>query len=91
MIKINGEVLNTKKFPDGTLLIKEDVPYNFENYREATITWLFENNEELVTLIYIVKHLNWSDALPICRTSYAWYCKSVSEYAIYPKQSSRSC
>ena len=58
MIKINGEVVNTKKFPDGTLLLKEDVPYDFKNYREATITWLFEDNEELVTLIYIVKHLN---------------------------------
>lgn len=58
MIKINGEVVNTKKFPDGTLLFKEDVSYDFKNYREATITWLFEDNEELVTLIYIVKHLN---------------------------------
>lgn len=58
MIKINGEVVNTKKFPDGTLLLKEDVPYDFKDYREATITWLFEDNEELVTLIYIVKHLN---------------------------------
>lgn len=58
MIKINGEVVNVKKFPDGTLLLKEDVPYNFKDYREATITWLFESNEELVTLIYIVKHLN---------------------------------
>lgn len=58
MIKINGEAVNVKKFPDGTLLLKEDVPYNFTDYREATITWLFENNEELVTLIYIVKHLN---------------------------------
>lgn len=58
MIKINGEVVNVKKFPDGTPLLKEDVPYNFKDYREATITWLFESNEELVTLIYIVKHLN---------------------------------
>ena len=40
MIKINGEVVNTKKFPDGTLLFKEDVSYDFKNYREATITWL---------------------------------------------------
>lgn len=52
MIKINGKVVDVKKFPDGTLLLKENTPY-----RESTITWLFENNEELVTLIYIVKHL----------------------------------
>ena len=57
MIKINGKVVNVNKFPDGTLLLKEDVSYNFKDYREATITWLFESNEELVTLIYIVKHL----------------------------------
>ena len=31
MIKINGEVVNTKKFPDGTLLFKEDVSYDFKN------------------------------------------------------------
>lgn len=57
MIKIDGEIVNVNKFPDGTLLLKEDTYYDFDNYRESTITWLFENNEELVTLIYIVKHL----------------------------------
>lgn len=57
MIKIDGEIVNVNKFPDGTLLLKEDTYYDFDNYRESTIAWLFENNEELVTLIYIVKHL----------------------------------
>lgn len=57
MIKINGEVVNIEHFPDGTLLLKEDVEYDFETNREADVTWLFENNEELVTLIYITKHL----------------------------------
>ena len=57
MIKVNGDVVEVNKFPDGTILMKEDIPYNFENYREATITWLFNNNEELISLIYLVKHL----------------------------------
>lgn len=62
MIKfeINGyeEVLDVNRFPDGTLLLNVDVLSDFENYREATITWLFENNEELVTLIYLTKHMH---------------------------------
>ena len=57
MIKIENEIVNVRKFPDGTLLIKEDINSNFKNYRETTITWLFESNEELVSLIYLVGHL----------------------------------
>lgn len=57
MVKIENEVVTIGHFPDGTLLVKEEVPVNFEDYREATVEWLFENNEELVTLIYLVKHL----------------------------------
>lgn len=57
MIKINGLVVDVNKFPDGTLLLKEDIPYSFEGDRKATITWLFESNEELVALIYLAKHL----------------------------------
>lgn len=57
MIKIDSKVVDVKKFPDGTFLLKEDVFYDCNDYRDVTITWLFESNEELVTLIYIVKHL----------------------------------
>lgn len=52
MIKINGKIVEVNKFPDGTLLIKEDVDYN-----RALITWVFENNEELVSLIFLTNHL----------------------------------
>lgn len=52
MIKVNGKVIDINKFPDGTLLIKEAV-----DYEKALITWVFENNEELVSLIYITHHL----------------------------------
>lgn len=52
MIKINKHVVETNKFPDGTLLIKETPDYDI-----ASISWLFENKEELVTLIYLTNHL----------------------------------
>lgn len=57
MLKLNDKVIETGKFPDGTLLIKENVARDFSGERTATITWLFENNEELVSLIYITRHL----------------------------------
>lgn len=52
MIKLNGKPIEINKFPDGTLLIKEKPSDN-----KALITWRFENNEELVALIYITHHL----------------------------------
>lgn len=58
-INVNGyiEELEVKRFPDGTLLLNIDTIFNFEDYREATIIWYFESNEELVTLIYVTKSL----------------------------------
>lgn len=55
MIKLNGEQLKYEHFPDKTLLIKKSIGDKMSN--TATITWLFENNEELVTLIFLTKHL----------------------------------
>lgn len=57
MIKINGDIIDINKFPDGTLLLKRHLAYNFSDCRSMEIEWLFENNEELVALIYLVKHL----------------------------------
>lgn len=50
MISVNGKPIEINKFPDGTLLIKEE-PTN-----DVLIDWRFENNEELVALIYISRH-----------------------------------
>lgn len=56
MIKLNGQIIEAGHFPDGTTLIKQSVSH--ELYRNgAKIEWFFENNEELVTLIYLTKHL----------------------------------
>lgn len=52
MIRINNKDVEINKFPDGTLLIKETPDYDV-----ASISWLFENNEELVALIYLTNHL----------------------------------
>ncbi len=53
MIKINGKQVDLKHFPDGTLLLKELAPET----EKVTLTWLFENNEELVGLYFLTKHL----------------------------------
>ena len=66
MIKVNGEKIKVEYYPDGTqrLNIK---PRSFN-----IIEWSYETEEELVTLIYITKHLKSS-----------FVCKSVSLYMSY--------
>lgn len=56
MIKLNGQVIETNYFPDGTSLIKHKITHDV--YKNgAKIEWFFENNDELITLIYLTKHL----------------------------------
>lgn len=57
MIKLNGKAVELGHFPDGTLLIKEEVKKDFAEDRTATIMWKYENDGELVALIYLTKHL----------------------------------
>lgn len=57
MILFNGKKVEIGKFPDGTILMKESVARNFVTNREAKLTWLYENNEELIGLIYLTRHL----------------------------------
>ena len=52
MIAIDGKPINIDHFPDGTLLM-----HNYGSSSSATILWQFENNEELVALIFLTKHL----------------------------------
>ena len=47
MIKLNGKVVDVNRFPDGTLLLKEEPGFHCD-LKSATIQWFFENNEELV-------------------------------------------
>lgn len=57
MIAFNGKKVEMGKFPDGTILMKESVAKDFHSNREAKLTWLYENNEELIGLIYLTRHL----------------------------------
>lgn len=57
MLKLNGEIVELNHFPDGTLRMDVDV-FKYSDYRDLyRINWKFENNEELVGLIYLVKHI----------------------------------
>ncbi len=55
MIKLNGKEITTNKFPDGTLLVKPDISGIHNG--SAVITWNFENNEEMIVLLFLVRHL----------------------------------
>ncbi len=55
MLKINGSEIVQGSFPDGTLLVKY-TPQKECGYAE--IDWYYENDRELVTLMYLTKHLN---------------------------------
>lgn len=56
MIRLNGQVVEHGYFPDGTTLMKQTVSHTIRQ-NGAKIEWFFENNEELVVLIYLTKHL----------------------------------
>lgn len=56
MIKINNHPVSVNRFPDGTFLIKKNIVPVYEY--GVRITWLFESNEEMISLMYLVKHLN---------------------------------
>lgn len=58
MIQINGILVDIKHFPDGTLLLKENVEeYRLnQNTSSACFHWKFENNEELVALQFLAMH-----------------------------------
>lgn len=63
MITLDGNKVEVGKFPDGTILMKRDgSPLDFMRYGFFTphsqIVWQFENNEEMIVLMYLVKHLN---------------------------------
>ena len=58
MIKLNNEVIEINKFPDGTLRINPHmIDSGYDQLREATITWHYENNEEMVAMMFLTRHL----------------------------------
>ncbi len=51
MIKVNNDIVNQAQFPDGTLLLRTE-GIDMSN---ITITWLYENDAELFTIICLAK------------------------------------
>lgn len=58
MIKLNGTRVDLNHFPDGTMLLKQDLtaPNSCPN-NENQICWYYENDREFLGVIYLVKHL----------------------------------
>lgn len=55
MIKLNNTIIEQNTFPDGTLLLKDIWDKSYHN--ETRITWKFECDSEIWTLIVLTKHL----------------------------------
>lgn len=53
MIKLNDNEINIGNFPDGTMLIKQNIP----DADKLTVSWLYEDDKEMIALIYLVNHL----------------------------------
>lgn len=53
MIKINNEIIEVNHFPDNTQLLK----YNVGSENEFNIMWCYDNDEECMTLWYLVHHI----------------------------------
>lgn len=53
MIRVNNKEIDMRHFPDGTMLIKylADLEY-------ATITWLYDSDEECMGVYFLTKHLH---------------------------------
>lgn len=70
----NDREVNIGKFPDGTMLIKmrPELAFGFwplafpTGISRATITWLYENDAELVALIHVTMHLRRNGITNIC-------------------------
>ena len=53
MLKLNGQTVNLGSFPDGSMLIKQEIPVA----ERVELAWYYENDRELVALIYLTNHL----------------------------------
>lgn len=57
MLRIEGKEVKINHFPDGTLLLKEQLSeLGKEKTEELVIKWNYENNEELLSLYFLTKH-----------------------------------
>ena len=54
MLKLNGSKVETGSFPDGTLLLKQDIPVSDHG---VMIDWRYESDSELFVLHSLTRHL----------------------------------
>lgn len=59
MIKVDETIINQGHFPDGSLLVKQDKKF----FYMPTITWHYESDAELFTIICLKKHLGKADLI----------------------------
>ena len=57
MIKINNIVIKPSYFPDGTLNLNFKIPYTTSINDVIHFEWFFDNNEEILMLNMLVKHI----------------------------------
>lgn len=75
MIILDGTEVKVEHFPDGTQrIVLENLP-DMEWRNTHEITWKFEREEELSTLIYITRHLR----------KYAMYTGNLAQSVISSK------
>lgn len=53
MIRINGKEIVPDCFPDGSMLIKQDIP----KADKITLEWLYDNDRETLAIVYLANHL----------------------------------
>ena len=54
MIKVNNEIVEIKRFPDGTLNIKGDC--SIQNYDKILISWHYENDAEFMAVAFLTRY-----------------------------------
>ena len=57
MLYLNGGEIPLKRFTDGTLDLRIDVPIDHSGNRSAVITWIFDNDVETMALVFLTRHL----------------------------------
>ncbi len=57
MIWLNDKLITVKHFPDGTLLLKENIKELVGEEETVVLRWNYEDNEELIALYFLTCHI----------------------------------
>lgn len=56
MLIVNGKIVNIEHFPSG----EQRINFRIKDNDVYDVTWLYDNDEELITLIYLCKHIKYN-------------------------------